>query len=137
MKATFDFNFTRAEIKAMRSFGKKTNGALGAFDLPTVKITPYDQLKLALGGQKTFKWSGNKDGVKIDLEATASKKGLYIAIEAEVHEAYLVETYGLYEDAIDTLIPAIVAAVGGFVGASKIFEAKAEKRVKRLRKAIK
>ena len=137
MKASFYFELTKNEVAAMRSLSKKVNGAMAMFELPVVEVTLYDQVLLALGCRKTFEWHGSKDGVQVNLEATAYKKGLSIRLEVEVHEAYIVEVHGIYEDAIGAFIPAIVAAVGGFVGATKLFEAKAEKRVNRLRKAIK
>jgi hypothetical protein len=58
-------------------------------------------------------------------------------LEIETDEAYTVEVSGLYEDAVDIYLPAITAAVGAIIASQKIFEAKAEKRMNRLRKAVK
>ena len=137
MKANFNFEMTQAEVAAMRSLTKKVNNALGSFNVEPVELTVYDKLRIALGGRKTAGGTVEKDGVRVVWEASASKKGLSIALEIEVHESYIVEGSGIYEDAIDVYLPAITAAVGSIMASSKLFEAKADERAKRLMKAVK
>ncbi len=136
MKTTFNFSMTRKEVRAMRSLTKTVNSSLSALELPKVEVTIYDKLRLALGGKKTAGGEFDENGVHVKWTATASKADLSIELEAEMNEAYMVEVCGMYEDAFNVFLPAIVSAVAGLIGAQKLFEAKADKRALRLQKAV-